>query len=101
MQSSLSRRVLAQTGLDDTAHDHFVDIVGLHPRALHCFANDDRAQVSRLETLQGAKKLSHWRAYRTNDDWLFDRRHLILSLKRIDLALLLIRKSVKRVAQGC
>src|SRR6266850_8251342 len=75
MQSSLSRRVLTQSCLNHTTHDHFIDFFGLNSGALNAFADYDCTQVRCRETLQRTKKFSHRRARGADNYCFFQFRH--------------------------
>src|SRR6266481_955120 len=66
-ERSLSRRILAQPGLNYAAHDYFIDSLRTDTSALDRLTHHDGAKLCRFEALSGAEKLSHRRAHGTND----------------------------------
>ncbi len=70
-ERGLPRRILAQPGRDNVAHDAFVDAVGIDAGALHGFAHDDGAQLRRGEIGKRALKFADRSAHCRYDDNVF------------------------------
>ena len=68
IQRRLPCRVLTVPGLDDVAHDAFVDAGRIDPGARHRLAHDERAELRRGEVLQRAEELAGGRADGGDDD---------------------------------
>ena len=68
MQSAVERRlargVLAQTGLQDAAHDALINLRGFDASATHRFAHHKRPQPRGRKGLKRALKPAHWDAHR-------------------------------------
>ena len=68
VQSRLAGRVLPVTGLDDVAHDAFVDNRGIDAGARDGFAHDPGAEIGGRQILERAKKLSRGGSDGGDDD---------------------------------
>ena len=59
LQSGLTGNVLAQTGLDNAAHVHMVNLLGLHAGAVQSFLDHDGAQLSSGHICQSTAELAN------------------------------------------
>ena len=71
LQGSLTGNVLAQTGLNDTAHVDLVDLLGLDMGAIQRLFDDDGAQLSGGDIGEGAAELANGSTAGAGDDDLF------------------------------
>ena len=81
----LARRILAESGGDDVAHDALVDLRGIDAGALDGLANRDGAELRRAEIGEAALKFSDGGAAAGDDDNIVKRGHE--SSSREDFAL--------------
>jgi len=58
MQCSLPRWILAQSSLNDTTHDHFINIRRADTRTLDRLAHDHCPKLRRLENLSTRRETS-------------------------------------------
>ena len=70
VERRLARRVLAEAGRDDVAHDAFVDDRRVDAGAAHGLGDDQRAELRRGEALERAEELAGRRPHRADDDGL-------------------------------
>jgi hypothetical protein len=68
VERRLPRGVLSVAGLNDVAHDAFVNRGGIDARACHGFAHHHRAEFGRFEIFEGAEELASGGADRGEDD---------------------------------
>ena len=62
VERGLARRILAQPGADDVAHDAFVDDLRVDARAADGFGDRQRAELRRGEALERAEELARRRS---------------------------------------
>ena len=67
-ERSLARRRLALAGWQDTAHDHFMDVLGGQLRALDCGTDRRGTQIGCPDVLEIALEAAHRRSGRGDDD---------------------------------
>ena len=68
VERRLPRRILAEPGADDVAHDAFVDDLRIDAGAPHGFGDDQRTELRRGEAFERAEKLAGRRADGGDDD---------------------------------
>ena len=77
VQRGLARRILAQPGRNDIAHNAFIHLLGINFGTLHSFAHRDSAQLRGAQIGERALKLTDGSAH-TGDDYdifIFKLRH--------------------------
>src|SRR5262249_51193523 len=78
-QPRLARRILAQAGLHDIAHDDFIHLLGFNPGATHGLCHDLGAKLRCRQGSEAALELSDGTADRAQNDRVF---HDEFSLRR-------------------
>src|SRR5439155_9618160 len=95
VERRLARRVLAETGGDDVAHDALVDDLRIDAGPANSFRHHQRSQLGRGEALERAEELPRRRAHGGDDDGLTHVRLQTSDFRLQTLRLVFVRVSIR------